>query len=1069
MPDPFRVYNHTDREIIVQTSDNELHRLLGQSVSPGSAVPVKLWAVDLKTKVVKIDEQLAWDIAPGFDVHINETGSDTSIGAGVPVPPGAAQDIILHISGLGISPAAAKGSQDDADIADDWFYRDDEMWVTVFGAGITGLTAAHELVSRGFRVQVIERAHASPADPVDGDKGIERFKRGLTDCDVGGIARTQWATQPVAFGAAAALPLESDAADTRHTRRDARIAVGTDDGPAALRSVHGDAIWFGARTIGACESRDYRAYAIGFTDDVLTGDPSAAIASWLKALSTAKSRSVAATQLVVVVYDGPDHRALVKQAYARCETFRNWLGTAALGDTLLRLQVLPTARIDAAELDPGGNRVGLILRVHEDLGLIAGEHGFRFFPGFYRHLRDTMRRTPVFDTSTWTFTPRSALDNLQEVRWQVIADPQRPHQAAFSRKPFTTIGGLMDQYHTLRRDTGYRATDLMRFCLRILRYATSSIKRRDAYYEHMTWWDFLSKRRLDDPDDTDVMPYGTRFAEALKHSPKALVAMGAEKADARTQGNLSVQLLMDEFGLHDQSDSTLTGPTSTSWLTHWRRYLEEQGVRFFLGEVTEIKRDPDTKRATATIAFFNSPGDPPKDYLDGEDRFKVRNGRRDIAGHYFISALDVPALARVTRRERANPDSPLTELGKLVLGTNNADRDLEDITKIAQPSASDPQGIADRFQTLTGIQLYYKRHVSFANGHIYFAESPWGLSAISQVQFWGPFGSGHRGRLTGNLSIDIGAWRAGGDVARGTVTADPNTLARDAIAKSVQKQISLCMEHGKTGVQRLANYYHLDDYIAFAYTDGVERPNRNHAPFLINVVDEWSLRPKGEPWSPNDLYSRGRIPGRGHFEYGGQTWFPDPYGYPVHFENLVIAGTHVRTFTRMGTMETANESARHAVNSILDHATYRYSDRSTPPPATFTFPQHADHDVDRHTTAFGDYCDIWNPELNEFQDLELLRLIDKYLMEAGTKKLPDDRPPGVKVPLAPHVLDILRVDDLPDMLEDDRGAIGVFEMLSSMLKAFDDVRTDDLPSLLAVVERVRTQFVSSLKSAVTKP
>src|SRR5262249_23434715 len=34
--------------------------------------------------------------------------------------------------------------------------------------------------------------------------------------------------------------------------------------------------------------------------------------------------------------------------------------------------------------------------------------------------------------------------------------------------------------------------------------------------------------------------------------------------------------------------STLTGPTSSAWLSHWRTYLEYQGVRFFLGEVTKI-------------------------------------------------------------------------------------------------------------------------------------------------------------------------------------------------------------------------------------------------------------------------------------------------------------------------------------------------------------------------------------------------------------------------------------------------------------------------------------------------
>ena len=48
--------------------------------------------------------------------------------------------------------------------------------VTVFGAGITGLSVAHELVERGFRVQVVEREPGS---------------RGADACEVGGMARTQ--------------------------------------------------------------------------------------------------------------------------------------------------------------------------------------------------------------------------------------------------------------------------------------------------------------------------------------------------------------------------------------------------------------------------------------------------------------------------------------------------------------------------------------------------------------------------------------------------------------------------------------------------------------------------------------------------------------------------------------------------------------------------------------------------------------------------------------------------------------------------------------------------------------
>ena len=34
------------------------------------------------------------------------------------------------------------------------------------------------------------------------------------------------------------------------------------------------------------------------------------------------------------------------------------------------------------------------LHVHGSVGWAPGEHGFRFFPGFYRHVIDTMKRIP---------------------------------------------------------------------------------------------------------------------------------------------------------------------------------------------------------------------------------------------------------------------------------------------------------------------------------------------------------------------------------------------------------------------------------------------------------------------------------------------------------------------------------------------------------------------------------------------------------------------------------------------------------------------------------------------------
>src|SRR5262249_22921185 len=158
-----------------------------------------------------------------------------------------------------------------------------------------------------------------------------------------------------------------------------------------------------------------------------------------------------------------------------------------------------------------------------------------------------------------------------------------------------------------------------------------------------------------------------------------------------------------------------------------------------------------------------------------------------------------------------------------------------------------------------------------------------------------------RGRLIGNLSVDIGSWRAAGPAP------DPNPVDRDEIPYPGQYQI----KHPAA----TARDHHLDDFIGLApftteVRDHIIAPRRDHAPFPINLVDEWSLRPRGEPWSPNEPEARDRKSGIGTTD--GFLWTPDGGGYLVHFNNLVVAGTHMRTFTRMATMEAANESARHA-------------------------------------------------------------------------------------------------------------------------------------------------------------
>ena len=61
--------------------------------------------------------------------------------------------------------------------------------------------------------------------------------------------------------------------------------------------------------------------------------------------------------------------------------------------------------------------------------------------------------------------------------------------------------------------------------------------------------------------------------------------MAAEETDALTHGTTSIQLLLDSVAPTNQTDKTLNGPTSLSWLRPWKRYLRRQGVRFFVGSL----------------------------------------------------------------------------------------------------------------------------------------------------------------------------------------------------------------------------------------------------------------------------------------------------------------------------------------------------------------------------------------------------------------------------------------------------------------------------------------------------
>jgi hypothetical protein len=138
--------------------------------------------------------------------------------------------------------------------------------------------------------------------------------------------------------------------------------------------------------------------------------------------------------------------------------------------------------------------------------------------------------------------------------------------------------------------------------------------------------------------------------------------------------------------------------------------------------------------------------------------------------------------------------------------------------------------------------------------------------------------------------------------------------------------------------------YHVDDDMLYG-EDGEgpgEHPVENLSPYPVNLAGDWDNRP-------------GNVDGN---------------AYEI-FHGLVLAGSYVKTRTRLTTMESANESARRAVNAILQ---------------------------DFHAGEVPDRCQLWDPEQNEIDDLQILKDIDAQLVGKG----------------APHLFEILGLEELVD-------------------------------------------------------
>lgn len=197
---------------------------------------------------------------------------------------------------------------------------------------------------------------------------------------------------------------------------------------------------------------------------------------------------------------------------------------------------------------------------------LPGEHGFRFYPRFYEHVIDMMRRTPVAGTGKTVdqhlvATTESAIALVDEDTWHRFARRKLD-------RPYEVLEGLELFFQELDFD----ASDVALFTLKILQFFTTCESRRRGELDDVSWWDYLGGDG-----------YSPRFQRQLRAVPRTMVAMDPRHGSARTIGAISMQLIVDYLSTGVNNDRTMCGPTSEVWIDHWIAHLEALGVHLHAG------------------------------------------------------------------------------------------------------------------------------------------------------------------------------------------------------------------------------------------------------------------------------------------------------------------------------------------------------------------------------------------------------------------------------------------------------------------------------------------------------
>ncbi len=435
---------------------------------------------------------------------------------------------------------------------------------------------------------------------------------------------------------------------------------------------------------------------------------------------------------------------------------------------------------------------------------LPGEHGFRFFPGFYQHVTDTMKRIP-------TSNGKSVFENFKTTYSVEIAQTGQKPLIDVVNFPssLNDIRVMIDTLGEVRNELTHEEKEF--FALRVWQIMSSCSERFVNEYEGIGWWEFCNTDKFSDN-------YRRLLVEGLTRS---LVAAKARKASTKTVGSIFIQIIytMLDYNSND-TDRVLNGPTNDAWLNPWQEYLLKMGVKYHKG--------------MQAIGFETSGGKISGALVQQSGSNAISTAK----GDYYIMAVPLERAAYLINKNMLTIDPSLQNIIEL----------------------------APNVEWMNGMQFYLNEEVNLNYGHTIYSNSNWALTSISQIQFWDNYDLSRRfnGKVKSILSVDISSWTTPGNFNnKNAMDCDI-----EEIKEEVWKQLQLELNTKENEVLKddMREFVHLDNDIVTiskesekelfktiltkSEHDYLEKV-KDLEPLLVNQTNTWTLRPNAFTKIPN--------------------------------------------------------------------------------------------------------------------------------------------------------------------------------------------------------------------------